>query len=154
MPVNRVVLWIAGAVSTLLVVFASGYGYHRDELYFVAAGHHLDWAYADQGPFTPLVARAMSEIAPHSLTVLRIPSALAAGATVLLTGLLARELGGGRRAQVIAAACTAVGGLVLFTGHILSTSTGRGGRRRARGPAARSGARWRRRRARTGSAAP
>ncbi|MFL5976002.1 MAG: hypothetical protein ACJ76G_12805 [Solirubrobacterales bacterium] len=60
----------------------------------------------------------MSEIAPDSLTVLRIPSALAAGATVLLTGLLARELGGGPRAQVIAAACTAVAGLVLFTGHI------------------------------------
>src|SRR5215211_6962041 len=121
--VNRIVVSIAAALSAVLVIFAGGYGYHRDELYFVAAGHHLDWAYADQGPFTPLVARAMSEIAPHSLTVLRIPSALAAGATVLLTGLLARELGGGRRAQVIAAACTAVGGLVLFTGHILSTST-------------------------------
>jgi 4-amino-4-deoxy-L-arabinose transferase-like glycosyltransferase len=120
---NRIVVSIAAAVSAVLVVFAGGYGYHRDELYFVAAGRHLDWAYADQGPFTPLVARAMSELAPDSLTVLRIPSALAAGATVLLTGLLARELGGGRRAQVIAAACTAVAGLVLFTGHILSTST-------------------------------
>src|SRR3954462_10601806 len=93
-------------VTALLAAFSGGYGYHRDELYFVAAGHHLDWAYADQGPFTPLVARATSELAPDSLTVLRIPSALAAGAIVLLTGLLARELGGGRRAQVIAAACT------------------------------------------------
>ena len=120
---NRIVVSTAAAVSALLVVFAGGYGYHRDELYFVAAGRHLDWAYADQGPFTPLIARAVSKIAPDSLTVLRIPSALAAGATVLLTGLLARELGGGRRAQVIAAACTAVAGLVLFTGHILSTST-------------------------------
>jgi Dolichyl-phosphate-mannose-protein mannosyltransferase len=121
--VNRIVVSIAAGVTTVLVVFAGGYGYHRDELYFLAAGRHLAWAYADQGPFTPLVARAMSEIAPDSLTVLRIPSALAAGATVLLTGLLAREFGGGRRAQVIAAACAAVAGLVLFTGHILSTST-------------------------------
>ncbi|MFL5850459.1 MAG: ArnT family glycosyltransferase [Solirubrobacteraceae bacterium] len=121
--VNRIVVSTAAGLSAVLVAFAGGYGYHRDELYFVAAGRHLDWAYADQGPFTPLVARAMSEIAPDSLTVLRIPSALAAGATVLLTGLLARELGGGPRAQVIAAACTAVAGLVLFTGHILSTST-------------------------------
>ncbi|MFL5856940.1 MAG: glycosyltransferase family 39 protein, partial [Solirubrobacteraceae bacterium] len=120
---NRIVVSTAAGLSAVLVAFAGGYGYHRDELYFVAAGRHLDWAYADQGPFTPLVARAMSEIAPDSLTVLRIPSALAAGATVLLTGLLARELGGGPRAQVIAAACTAVAGLVLFTGHILSTST-------------------------------
>ena len=54
--VNRIVVSIAAALSAVLVVFAGGYGYHRDELYFVAAGHHLDWAYADQGPFTPLVA--------------------------------------------------------------------------------------------------
>ena len=50
----------AAAVTVILVVFASGYGYHRDELYFLAAGDHLDWAYADQGPVTPLIARAMS----------------------------------------------------------------------------------------------
>ena len=110
-------------VAVLLVAFASGYGYHRDELYFLAAGQHLDWAYPDQGPFTPLIARAMSEIAPGSLTVLRLPSALAAGLTVLLTGLLARELGGGRVAELVAATCAACATIVLFTGHLLSTST-------------------------------
>jgi 4-amino-4-deoxy-L-arabinose transferase-like glycosyltransferase len=114
---------IAGAVTAVLVAFASGYGYHRDELYFVAAGQHLAWAYADQGPLTPLIARAMTELASGSLTVLRVPSALAAGTTVLLTALLARELGGSRRAQVIAAACGAVASIVLVTGHWLSTST-------------------------------
>ncbi len=107
----------------MLVAFASGYGYHRDELYFIAAGQHLDWAYADQGPLTPLIARAMTELSADSLTVLRLPSAIAAGLTVLLTGLLARELGGTRRAQTIAAACAGVGVIVLFTGHLLSTST-------------------------------
>ena len=113
----------AAAVTVVLVLFAGGYGYHRDELYFLAAGDHLDWGYADQGPVTPLIARAMDTIAPDSLTVLRVPSALAAGAVVLLTGLLAREMGGGRRAQAIAAGCSAVGAIVLFTGHLLSTST-------------------------------
>jgi 4-amino-4-deoxy-L-arabinose transferase-like glycosyltransferase len=114
---------LGAAVTVVLVAFASGYGYHRDELYFLAAGEHLDWAYADQGPLTPLIARAMSELAPDSLTVLRLPSALAAGVTVLLTGRLARELGGDRRAEAIAAACAAVASIVLFTGHLLSTST-------------------------------
>lgn len=116
-------LLIAGAVAAVLLAFASGYGYHRDELYFLAASEHLDWGYADQGPLTPLIARAMSEIAPDSLTVLRLPAAVAAGLTVLLTGLLARDLGGNRRAQAIAAACAAVSVIVLFTGHLLSTST-------------------------------
>jgi 4-amino-4-deoxy-L-arabinose transferase-like glycosyltransferase len=122
-PASRAVPAIAGAVVVLLLAFATGYGYHRDELYFLAAGHHLAWAYADQGPVTPLIARAMSEIAPDSLTGLRIPSAIAAGGIVLLTGLLGRELGGGARAQAIAAASAGTGVLVLFTGHLLSTST-------------------------------
>ncbi len=114
---------VAVAVVAVLIAFASGYGYHRDELYFLAAGHHVAWGYADQGPLTPLIARAMSELAPDSLTVLRLHSALAAGATVLLTGLLSRELGGRMRAQAIAAGCAAAGVIVLFTGHLLSTST-------------------------------
>jgi 4-amino-4-deoxy-L-arabinose transferase-like glycosyltransferase len=120
---NRVVLLVAAAVALVLVAFASGYGYHRDELYFLAAGRHLAFGYADQGPLTPLIARAMSELDAGSLTVLRLPSALAAAGTVLLTGLLARELGGGRRAESIAAACAGVASIVLFTGHLLSTST-------------------------------
>jgi len=65
----------------------------------------------------------MTEISADSLTLLRLPSAVAAGITVLLTGLLARELGGGRRAELVAAACAAVASIVLITGHLLSTST-------------------------------
>jgi 4-amino-4-deoxy-L-arabinose transferase-like glycosyltransferase len=114
---------IAGVVTAVLLAFASGYGYHRDELYFVAAGRHLAWSYADQGPLTPLIARAMSEIAPSSLTMLRVPAALAAGVTVLLTGLLARELGARRRGELLATACAAVASVVLVIGHGLSTST-------------------------------
>ena len=120
---RRAPLLLGAAVTVLLVVFAGGYGYHRDELYFLEAGHHLAWSYADQGPVTPLVARLMSDIAPGSLTVLRIPSAIAAGLVVLLTGLLAGELGGRPRARALAATCAAVGTIVLFNGHLLSTST-------------------------------
>jgi len=114
---------LAAVVAAVLLAFASGYGYHRDELYFLEAGQHLAWAYADQGVVTPLIARAASEISADSLTVFRVPSALAAALTVLLTALLARELGGGRRAASIAAACAAVASIVLVTGHLLSTST-------------------------------
>jgi 4-amino-4-deoxy-L-arabinose transferase-like glycosyltransferase len=120
---SRTAVLIAGAVVVVLVAFASRYGYHRDELYFLAAGRHLDWAYPDQGPLTPLIAWAMNAIAPGSLTMLRVPSALAAGSTVLVTSLLAREFGGGRRAQSLAAAVAATAVIVLFTGHTLSTST-------------------------------
>ena len=114
---------VAALLALVLLVFAGGYGYHRDELYFLVAGRHLAWAYPDQGPVTPLLAHVMDAIGPGSLTVLRTPSALMAGATALFTGLICFELGGGRRAQLIAAACAGVASVVLVTGHLLSTST-------------------------------
>lgn len=117
------VLVIGCGVTLVLLAFASGYGYHRDELYFLAAGRHLAPAYADQGVFTPLLARAMTALVDGSLTVLRVPAAIAAGLTVVLTGRIARELGDRPRAATIAAACAAVATIVLFTGHLLSTST-------------------------------
>ena len=107
----------------LLLSFASGYGYHRDELYFLAAGQHLDWAYPDQGVLTPLIARTMNAIGGDSLTLLRLPSALAAGLIVLLTAKTTQELGGSRRAEWIAAASVASAAIVLFAGHLLSTTT-------------------------------
>jgi 4-amino-4-deoxy-L-arabinose transferase-like glycosyltransferase len=119
----RPLLAIGAAVALLLAIFAGRYGYHRDELYFLAAGDHLAWGFADQGPLTPLMAHILDGIAPGSLTVLRIPSALMAGGTVVVTGVTAHELGGGRRAQVIAVSCAAVASVVLVVGHLLSTST-------------------------------
>ena len=65
----------------------------------------------------------MSAIAPGSLVVLRLPSDLAAGATVVVTALIARELGGSRGAQLLAAGGAALATLVQATGHLLSTAT-------------------------------
>jgi len=116
-------LAIAAAVAVVLIAFAHGYGYHRDELYFLVAGDHLAASYPDQGPLTPFIAHLAQLVAPGSLTVLRLPSALMTGATVLVAGLTAFELGGTRRAQLVAAACTAVATIVLGVGHLLSTTT-------------------------------
>ncbi|HEX6933602.1 MAG TPA: glycosyltransferase family 39 protein [Streptosporangiaceae bacterium] len=117
------VLAIAAAVTTLLVALSGRYGYHRDELYFLACGRHLAWGYPDQPPFVPLIARLMSELAPGSLALLRLPSALAVAALVVLTAMTARELGGGRAAQMLASAVIAVAPVVTGSGHLLSTTT-------------------------------
>ncbi|WP_346622002.1 glycosyltransferase family 39 protein [Blastococcus montanus] len=114
---------LAGALAALLLAVADRYGHHRDELYFLRAGREAAFGYVDQPPFTPLVAAAMDALAPGSLVALRLPSALAAGAVVLLTGLLAREFGGGRSAQLLAAGCMAVSAVLLAVGHLLSTAT-------------------------------
>lgn len=99
------ILLVSTVVAATLVALAGRYGPHRDELYFLAAGHRLAWGYPDQPPLTPLLARVADALAPGSLYALRAPSALAAAGTVVLAGL---------------AACGAV---VLVTGHLLSTAT-------------------------------
>ncbi|MEU8899007.1 glycosyltransferase family 39 protein [Nocardia sp. NPDC048505] len=114
--------WVAGIFAAVLAAFADRYGYHRDEMYFLAAGRRLAWGYPDQPPFTPLVARAMSELDAESLVLLRVPAILAATLVVLCTGWLAREFGGGRAAQALAASAVAGAALVLGVGHMLSTA--------------------------------
>ncbi|QIS08188.1 glycosyltransferase family 39 protein [Nocardia arthritidis] len=78
-------------------------GFWGDELYFIAAGRRPSISYADQGPLVPAVAWLMDVLAPDSPFALRLPAALASVAAVAIPALIAREFGGGRRAQVLAA---------------------------------------------------
>ncbi len=121
----RLTAWVAvitGAQLLVLLATSTRYGYHRDELYFIVAGGHPAFGYPDQPPLVPLSSWAMHAIAP-SLLLLRTPSALVAVATTVLAALITRELGGGRRAQILAAACTASSGFALAVAHLVSTTT-------------------------------
>src|SRR6185295_18523592 len=123
-PLARGPVGLLGAgTAALLLAVAARYGPHRDEMYFVRVGGTPAWGYVDQPPLTPLLAHAFDALTGGSLVGLRVPSALMAGLVVVLTGLLAAEFAGGRRAQVIAAASAAVSSFLLATGHLLSTTT-------------------------------
>ena len=115
---------VAGAVAVALLVVSARYGFHRDELYFVAAGRRLAWGYVDQPPLVPFLAGFVDALpGAVSPTLLRVVPALSAGFVVVLTADMARTFGGARRALAIAAALAAVGGFFLGVGHLLSTST-------------------------------
>ncbi len=119
----RGLLGVGGALTALLLVTAGRYGYHRDELYFLRAGAEPAFGYVDQPPLTPLLAHALDVVFPGSLVALRTPSALMAAAVVVVTGLMAREFGARRAAQVLAAGCMAVSAVLLALSHLLSTAT-------------------------------
>ncbi|MCW2672502.1 MAG: hypothetical protein JWP14_1091 [Frankiales bacterium] len=104
----------------MLLAVSSRYGYHRDELYFLAAGHHPAFGYPDQPPLTPLLARLVDT---GSLVLLRLPSDVMAAAVVLLAGLMAERFGARRSGQWFASAAAALSGVVLGIGHLLSTAT-------------------------------
>ncbi|RDI41737.1 glycosyltransferase family 39 protein [Nocardia mexicana] len=114
--------YVAGVFAVVLAAFTNRYGYHRDELYFLAAGRHPSWGYADQPPLVPAVARVMAAVDPDSLVLLRIPAIAAAVVVVLCAGLMARELGGGRGAQALSAGAVASSALVVAAGHQLGTT--------------------------------
>ena len=119
---SRWAVAIAGLQMLALLATSTRYGYHRDELYFIVAGRHPAFGYPDQPPLIPLLCAGLEAIR-HSLFLLRLPSALAAGTTTVLSALIAREVGGGRRAQLIAAVCTAASAFTLAIGHFVSTTT-------------------------------
>jgi hypothetical protein len=96
---------VAIAAAKLLVYFYTGrhYGYFVDELYYLACSRHLDWGYVDQPPLIALVAWLVRSVLGQSLAAIRLLPTLAGVAEVVLTALIARELGGKRFAQALAA---------------------------------------------------
>ncbi len=109
-------VWIVAAakpLAHLLTTGRFGYEYFVDELYFNACAKHLAWGYIDMPPFHPAVTAVVTTVAPDSLFAIRLLPALAGAALVLLTGLLARDLGGGKFAQLLSAICVAVAPVFL-----------------------------------------
>ena len=115
------VLALAAAKLALQLAVAGRYGWHRDELYYVDAGRHLDLGYVDFPPVTPLLARMATGLFGDSLVGLRSLAALAGAATVAVVAMVARELGGGRRAQVLAALLAATCPLLLGADAMFQT---------------------------------
>ncbi|GAA3758742.1 glycosyltransferase family 39 protein [Plantactinospora mayteni] len=111
---------VAGLFAALLLATNGGYGYHRDELYFLML--RPDWGYRDQPPLTPAIARLADALFGGSLWGLRVPATLSVLAALLLAALLARELGGGALAQTLAAFGLGSGSATLIFGHVLLTA--------------------------------
>src|SRR5215469_18082998 len=106
----------------LLVHLYAGrhYGYFVDELYYLACSRHLDWGYVDQPPLIALITWIARTVLGDSLPAIRFLPALAGAADVALTALMARELGGKRFAQALAAVCALVAPGVLAAHNFLS----------------------------------
>ena len=118
------------ASITFLIHFLSsiwgshlGYGYFRDELYFLVCGRHLAWGYVDQPPLVALQARLAEVLFGLSPTCIRIFSYLAGSVTVALTGLLTWQLGGRLSAQVLAMCGVLAAPVFLGTSNYLSMNS-------------------------------
>ncbi|HQR37420.1 MAG TPA: glycosyltransferase family 39 protein [Blastocatellia bacterium] len=111
------------ALGVGLVIFHAAtntnYGWHRDELQVLDDARHLDWGYVPYPPLTPLFARIGLELFGPSLVGVRLIPSIAQAAIVVLTGLMAREMGGLRRTIMLAAVAAAVAPMSLIQGAMI-----------------------------------
>jgi hypothetical protein len=119
---NKAVWLVAAAAFGVEMAVSGRYGYVRDELYFLAAGHHLAAGYVDQPALTPLLARLDVMLTGNTLAGLRALPAFGMAALVLLTAAMARALGAGRRGELLAGLATACCAEYLGAMHELTTT--------------------------------
>ncbi len=109
---------LALALARLVLHCATNwqYGFHRDELGVLDDARYLDWGYVSYPPFTPFVARVSLILFGPSLVGLRFFTALAQSIAMVFAGLMTKELGGSRWAQVLAALATATSPVSISMG--------------------------------------
>src|SRR5258707_13964541 len=101
-PATGLLVTLAGASFAAHMLVAGNYGHFRDELYYIADGWHLQLGYVDQPLLMGWLAALLRIIAGDSLAAIHVIPALACALIIVVTGLMARELGGGRAAQFVA----------------------------------------------------
>src|SRR6476659_9594393 len=101
-PATGLLVALAGISFVAHMLVAGNYGYFRDELYYIADGRHLQAGYVDQPLLMGWLAALMGVIAGDNLVAIHIIPALACALLIMVTGLMARELGGGWVAQLVA----------------------------------------------------
>jgi len=110
-------VWIIAGVSFVAhALVGNNYGYFRDELYVMAMSHHPAFGYVDVPPLVPWITLIPLYLTGNALWAIHIISALVCAGTILLTGLMARLLGGSRWVQGLAALASATALVLLAVG--------------------------------------
>jgi 4-amino-4-deoxy-L-arabinose transferase-like glycosyltransferase len=122
MPIAAIAL-VAGAKLAVHLLTNGQYGYQRDELYYLASGNHPAAGYVDYPSITPLLARLDAILLGNSPWALRLVPSLVGACLVLLVALLTRELGGGRKAQILGALAAGTSLMLLGSNWLFQTVT-------------------------------
>lgn len=119
---GALVAYLGAAGFVFHMAFAGSYGYFRDELYYIVSGtQHLSLGYVDFPPMIAWIAALLYPLTGDSLVSIHVVPALTEALVVFTSGMIARELGGGRRAQLLAAASTLLSLGFLAEGSLFGT---------------------------------
>jgi 4-amino-4-deoxy-L-arabinose transferase-like glycosyltransferase len=119
------ILILLALVRVLLQIPTNGeYGFHQDELVTMdIATRHLAWGYVAWPPVTPFLARISLILFGLSPIGLRAFAVIAEGLVLLLAGLMIRDLGGGRWAQILGAVAVATSPMSIVQGGLFQYET-------------------------------
>ena len=104
----------------LAAVATPGYSYFIDEFYYLSCARHLAWGYVDHPPLAAFLLALVRMVFGESVLAVRLLPALATGATVYLTGLIVKRLGGNRSALVLSGLSVGLLPLILVMGSFYS----------------------------------
>jgi hypothetical protein len=112
-------IWLTALVSLgLHLLRHPAYGFHRDEMLYLAMGDHLELFRMQFPPMIAILAQAARALPLDLLSAVRLLAALASATLPILTAIICREMGGGRRAQLLAALAVLVAPLFLRAGGL------------------------------------
>ena len=109
------ILFFAAVKLSLGLLTSGSFGLHGDELFYMALADHLSWGYKEISPAIAFIAWLIDIFSGPDKTSVRLLPSLAGAGLIIFTGTIARKLGGGVFAVVLA--CTAV----LFSPAFLAT---------------------------------
>lgn len=113
-----ILLLLASAKFILHLLTNHNYGFHRDELATLHDARNLAWGFIAYPPLTPFLASIELKLFGTSLAGFRFFSALAQSVVMVITGLMAKELGGSRKIQILSALGAGIGILTLIQGAL------------------------------------
>jgi len=119
LPDTAALLILALCGTLIHILLNDQYGFHRDELDFIMSARQLDWGYVSYPPITPFFARIGLELFGESLRGLRVLPAIAQGIVMILAGLMARDMGGKRGAQLMTALAVFIAPVSLMSGTVI-----------------------------------
>lgn len=112
------VLIIASISFLVHVLVGNNYGYFRDELYVLAMSNHPAFGYVDVPPLVPWITLIPRLLTGNALWAIHVVSALVCAGIIILTGLMARLLGGTGWVQGLAALGSATALVLMGNGSI------------------------------------
>ena len=99
------------------------YGYFRDELYYISCAKRFDWGFVDQPPLSVGLLKLIAGPFGYPLWLVRAPAIASGAISGLIAALIARDLGGKKLAQVLAATMVVVSGTYLVVTHLYSMNS-------------------------------